>query len=87
MATEVEFTRMSSKGQIVIPKKLREGFDEGTPFAVVRDKDTILLKQIKLPGIKEFEALVEKGVKIAKERVIKENDVDKIIHKHRGITI
>ncbi|VVB97490.1 Uncharacterised protein [uncultured archaeon] len=87
MATEVEFTRMSSKGQIVIPKKLREGFEEGTPFAVVRDKDTILLKQIKLPGIKESEALVEKGVKIAKERGIKENDVDKIIHKHRGITI
>ncbi len=87
MVTEVEFTRMSSKGQIVIPKKLREGFEEGTPFAIVRDKDTILLKQIKLPGIKEFEALVEKGVKIAKERGIKENDVDKIIHKHRGITI
>lgn len=78
---------MSSKGQVVIPKKLREGFEEGTPFAVVRDKDTILLKQIKLPGIKEFEALVEKGVKIAKERGIKETDVDKIIHKHRGITI
>ncbi|MCZ7382743.1 MAG: AbrB/MazE/SpoVT family DNA-binding domain-containing protein [Candidatus Methanoperedens sp.] len=87
MATEVEFTRMSSKGQIVIPKKLREGFEEGTPFAVVRDKDTILLKQIKLPGIKEFEALVEKSVKIAKERGVKETDVDRIIHKHRGITI
>ncbi|MFZ2411767.1 MAG: AbrB/MazE/SpoVT family DNA-binding domain-containing protein [Candidatus Methanoperedens sp.] len=87
MATEVEFTRMSSKGQVVIPKKLREGFEEGTPFAIVRDKDTILLKQIKLPGIKEFEKLVEKGVKIAKERGIKEVDVDKIIHKHRGITI
>ena len=87
MATEVEFTRMSSKGQVVIPKKLREGFEEGTPFAIVRDKDTIILKQIKLPGIKEFETLVEKGVKIAKERGIKETDVDKIIHKHRGITI
>jgi hypothetical protein len=35
----------------------------------------------------EFETLVEKGVKIAKERGIKETDVDKIIHKHRGITI
>ena len=35
----------------------------------------------------EFETLVEKGVKIAKERGIKEADVDKIIHKHRGITI
>jgi AbrB family looped-hinge helix DNA binding protein len=51
MATEVEFTRMSTKGQIVIPKKLRAGFEDGTPFAVIRDRDTIILKQIKLPGI------------------------------------
>lgn len=87
MATEVEFTRMSSKGQIVIPKKLREGFEEGTPFAVIRDKDTILLKQIKLPGLKEFEALVEKGVKLATERGLKESDVDTIVHKHRKISI
>ncbi len=87
MATEVEFTRMSSKGQIVIPKKLREGFEEGTPFAVIRDKDTILLKQIKLPGLKEFERLVEKGVKLAKERGLKESDVDEIVHKHGKITI
>ncbi len=86
MATEVEFTRMSSKGQIVIPKKLREGFEEGTPFAVIRDKDTILLKQIKLPGLKEFERLVEKGVKLAKERGLKESDVDELMHKHRKIT-
>lgn len=35
----------------------------------------------------EFETLVEMGVKIAKERGIKETDVDRIIHKHRGIKI
>lgn len=87
MATEVEFTRMSSKGQIVIPKRLREGFEEGTPFAVIRDKDTILLKQIKLPGLKEFEALVEKGVKLAEERGLKESDVDTIVHRYRKISI
>ena len=76
---------MSTKGQIVIPKKLREGFEEGTPFAVIRDRDTILLKKIKLPGIKEFEFLAEKGEKIARERGIKETDVDDIIHKHRKV--
>ena len=85
MVTEVEFTRMSTKGQIVIPKKLREGFKYGTPFAVIRDRDTILLKKIKLPGIKEFEFLAEKGKKIARERGIKEADVDEIVHKHRKV--
>ncbi|MCZ7399103.1 MAG: hypothetical protein O8C62_05385 [Candidatus Methanoperedens sp.] len=35
----------------------------------------------------EFEKLVDKGVKIAKEHGIKEANVDKIVHKLRGITI
>lgn len=38
-------------------------------------------------GIKGFEKLVDKGIKIAKERSIKEADVDKVVHKHRKITI
>jgi len=76
---------MSTKGQIVIPKKLREGFEEGTPFAVIRDRDTILLKRIKLPGIMEFEFLAAKGEKIARERGIKETDVDEIVHKHHKV--
>ncbi len=87
MATEVEFIKMSQDGKIIIPKKLREGFEEGMPFAVIRDRDTILLKPVKLPGVKEFEALVEKGVKIAKTRKIRESDVDKIVHRHRRITV
>jgi AbrB family looped-hinge helix DNA binding protein len=87
MATEVEFTRMSTKGQIVIPKKLRAGFEDGTPFAVIRDRDTILLKQIKLPGIKEFEFLAAKGETIAIERGIREIDVDEIVHKHRKVQV
>ncbi len=86
MATEVEFVKMSPDGKIIIPKKLREGFEGGTPFAVIRDRDTILLKPVKLPGVKEFEGLVEKGVKIAKIRKIKESDVDKTVHRHRAIT-
>lgn len=87
MTTEVEFVQMSQDGKIIIPKKLREGFEEGTPFAVIRDKDTFLLKPVKFPGVKEFEALVKKGVKTAKKRKIRESDVDKIVHRHRKITV
>jgi hypothetical protein len=70
---------------ILISNQLREGFEDGTPFAVIRDRDTILLKQIKLPGIKEFEFLAAKGKTIARERGIKETDVDDIVHKHRKV--
>ncbi len=31
MTTEVEFVQMPQDGKIIIPKKLREGFEEGTP--------------------------------------------------------
>ena len=35
----------------------------------------------------EFEALVEKGMKIAKKHKIKEDEVDKIVHRHRKVEV
>ena len=52
----VETIRMSSKGQIVIPQDVREELhvDEGTLFAVVGSKDTIILKRIATPSKEEL---------------------------------
>jgi len=52
----VETIRMSSKGQIVIPQDIREEVhvDEGTIFAVVGAKDTIILKKITTPSKEEL---------------------------------
>ncbi len=52
----VETIRMSSKGQIVIPQDVREELDvdEGTVFAVVGSKDTIILKKITTPSKEEL---------------------------------
>ena len=52
----VETVRMSSKGQIVIPQDVREeiGTNEGTIFAVVGTKDTIILKKITTPSKEEL---------------------------------
>ena len=52
----VETIRMSSKGQIVIPQDVREEIhvDEGTIFAVVGTKDTIILKKITTPSKEEL---------------------------------
>lgn len=82
---EVKFTKLSSRGQVVIPKELREGMEEGTPFAVIRDKDTIVLKKIEIPGMKEFEELVNKGVRVAKRLKLKEEDIDRIVHGHKSV--
>jgi AbrB family looped-hinge helix DNA binding protein len=45
---EMEFTKASSRGQIVIPTKIRKKFDirEGSVLAVAAKKDMIVLKKI-----------------------------------------
>ena len=44
---EIDITKMSSKGQIVIPAKIRKHFKEGESFIVIRDGDRIILKSAK----------------------------------------
>ena len=81
-----EITRMSSRGQVVIPKDIRQDFKEGTTFAVFGKSDTIILKRVEMPTAKQaFECVHEWGVELAKKKGLKETDVMKIIHKGRGI--
>ena len=50
-------TRMSSKGQIVIPESVRSqlGLKTGAEFYVVGDNDVIVLKTINYPDMKDFD--------------------------------
>ncbi len=85
----IETIKMSSKGQVVIPQGIREEIsaDEGTVFAVVSSKDTIVLKKISTPSkedlIKELKKIAIEGRKRAEKLGIKESDVSDIVHKHR----
>ena len=81
-----ETTKMSSKGQIVIPQSLRDELDlkEGESFAIIGNNDTILLKKINIPSEKEmFEKLNKWGTELAKKNSWKEEDVQSIIKKRR----
>lgn len=42
----METTKLSTKGQIVIPEGLRNGFDEGTIFTITRKNNLIVLKRV-----------------------------------------
>lgn len=42
---EIDITKLSSKGQIVIPIGMRKGFTEGEKLIVFRDKDRLILKK------------------------------------------
>ena len=74
-------TAMSTKGQIVLPKKIRTALnlDAGTQFVVFSDKDNILLKPIKEPNLAEFEAVLSKVQNWAKEAGVAEADIDEAI--------
>jgi len=41
----IDITRMSSKGQVVIPADLRHGIKEGDRLVVIRSEDQLILKK------------------------------------------
>ena len=42
---DIAITRMSSKGQVVIPSELREGFEEGEKILVIKSEGRLILKK------------------------------------------
>ena len=79
-----EIITMSSKGQIVVPKELREEMkiDEGTNFAIFGKEDTLILKKIEVPKANEvFEKVHKWGTELAKKKGWKEEDFIKKINK------
>ncbi|MFH0986764.1 MAG: AbrB/MazE/SpoVT family DNA-binding domain-containing protein [Candidatus Micrarchaeota archaeon] len=42
----ISITKMSSKGQIVIPSDMRSGIKEGERFVVIRSGDKFILKSV-----------------------------------------
>ena len=79
-------TRMSSKGQVVIPEKIRKrlNLEEGAQFVVVGDADVIILKAIAPPDLGEFDGLIQQARKQAKAAGLTKKDIESAIAKARG---
>jgi AbrB family looped-hinge helix DNA binding protein len=79
-------TRMSSKGQVVIPESIRKRLDlkEGAQFLVVGDADVVILKVVTPPDMNEFDALIKQARQQAKEAGLKQSDVTSAVAKARG---
>lgn len=74
---DVKITTTSQKGQVTIPKEIREKVkaEKGTKFAVYGSDDTVILKKVSVPSKEEFEELVEWGTEHAKREGISKEDV------------
>lgn len=79
-------TKMSSKGQVVIPEDIRKQLNlkAGSQFVVVGEKDVVIFKSISQPSMEEFDKLIDKARKQAKEAGLKRSDVYAAIAKARG---
>ena len=82
----VSTTKMSSKGQVVIPENIRKQLNlkAGAQFVVVGEKDVVILKNIAPPSLDEFGALIAEARKKGKQTGIKKSDISGAILKARG---
>ena len=79
-------TKMSSKGQVVIPEEIRKrlGLKSGSQFVVVGDKDVVILKAISSPSLRDFDRLIAEARKNARLAEMKRSDIKKTIAQVRG---
>jgi AbrB family looped-hinge helix DNA binding protein len=78
-------TRMSSKGQIVIPETIRKRLNlkEGAQFVVVGEGDVVILKVITAPSLETFDALIQQARQQAKVAGLERADIAKAVSKAR----
>ncbi len=76
-----EITVVSSKGQVVLPKAIRNKLklNAGTKLMVFSDGDNILLKPIIQPDISEFRGMMDAAQQWADEMGMQESDINDAI--------
>ena len=84
--SELATTKMSSKGQVVIPEDIRKrlGLEAGSQFVVVAGKDAIILKTISPPSMDEFDELIKNARRQARQAGMKRSDIKDAVAEVRG---
>jgi AbrB family looped-hinge helix DNA binding protein len=81
-------TKLSSKGQVVIPEEIRKrlGLEAGAQFVVVGEGDVVVLKALKAPRMSDFKALLDEAQKSAEAAGLTPEDVERAIREVRKTT-
>jgi len=82
----VATTRMSSKGQVVIPEEIRNalGLKAGTKFVVMGEGDVVVLKTISPPSSTEFNELILRAREAAHKSGMTPEDIQNAISEVRS---
>lgn len=78
-------TKMSSKGQVVIPEAIRDQMhlEAGAQFVVIGENDVVILKSLVKPSMTEFDRLILHARRQAKVAGLKKTDIPAAIAKVR----
>jgi AbrB family looped-hinge helix DNA binding protein len=70
-------TKMSSKGQVVIPEEVRNalGLKAGSKFVVVGEGDVVILNVVTPPSMSEFDDIIQEARRQARQAGMKRSDV------------
>ncbi|MFC1859372.1 AbrB/MazE/SpoVT family DNA-binding domain-containing protein [Thermodesulfobacteriota bacterium] len=81
----ISTTKMSSKGQVVIPEAIRKklGLKSGDQFIVTGNKDVVILKSISPPSLDEFDDLIAEARKQARKAGLKRSDIVAALNRVR----
>ena len=81
-----EITKLSSKGQVVLPQDIRKKLclEEGERFFVFYDNDTVILKKIERPAFNRAKELVKKSRAWAKKVGLTSADLRVAVRKARS---
>jgi len=80
---KLEVTKLSSKGQVVLPQAIRERLhlEEGEKFVVLGERDTVILKKLERPALDQARKLLKRSRAWAKKAGLTQKDLDEVIRK------
>ncbi len=83
--SRIATTRMSSKGQVVIPESVRKrlGLKAGSEFVVVAGDNAVVLRPITEPDMSQFDELLAEARRQARRAGLRKADITKAIRTVR----
>ena len=86
----LDFTRLSEKGQIVIPNEMRKRMKlkEGTRFVILGLDDTLVLRKLELSQErKKLKQLLAKSREKAKKVGFSQREIDRLVESSRKVAV